>query len=204
VAEGSGTDGFQVVVLSGPSGSGKTTIVERLLIESPVKLIKSVSATTRAPRAGERHGDAYYFLSLADFVARKDQGEFLETAEVYEGLWYGTLKSEVDRARDAGGWSFLEIDVQGALRVMALHPQAITIFLRPPSMEVCEQRLRARGTETEEILQKRLRKVAEELSYASRYRFQVVNHDLDRAVAEIQEILDAHRLTRHNAGSPGA
>lgn len=187
---------FRVVVLSGPSGSGKTTIVERLLNDAPVRLVKSVSATTRTPRSGEVHGEAYYFLSLEEFQQRLARDEFLETAEVYSGLWYGTLKSEVERARQLGGWSFLEIDVQGALRVMDIYPEAITIFLRPPSMEVCEQRLRARGTETEDVLQKRLRKVAEELSFAGRYRFQVVNDELERAVEEIRGILDSCRKTR--------
>ncbi len=182
-------DGFRVVVLSGPSGSGKTTIVERLLREAPMRLVKSVSATTRAPRPGEVHADAYYFLTLEEFQARRQRDEFLETAEVYQGLWYGTLKSEIDRARGEGGWAFLEIDVQGAMRVMELYPDAITIFVAPPSMAVCEQRLRERGTESEEILQRRLKKVAEELSYANRYKYTVVNDELDRAVAEILLLL---------------
>lgn len=187
--------GFRVVVLSGPSGSGKTTIVERLLREGPVRLVKSVSATTRTPRAGEVHGEAYYFLTLDEFQTRLQRDEFLETAEVYQGLWYGTLKSEIDRARQLGGWAFLEIDVQGALHVMELYPEAITIFVAPPSMAICEQRLRDRGTETEEILQRRLRKVAEELSFAHRYKFQVVNDDLDRAVAEITALLQSQQNT---------
>jgi guanylate kinase len=186
-------ESFRVVVLSGPSGSGKTTVVERLVERSSLRLMKSVSATTRAPRAGERPGDAYYFLSPDDFATRRARGEFLETAEVYAGLWYGTLKSEVERARSAGRWSLLEIDVQGAFNVMGVYPDAITVFLKPPSMEVCEQRLRARGTETEAIIQRRLRKVAEELSYAPRYRYQVVNDDVDRAVAEIVQILEHER-----------
>jgi guanylate kinase len=181
-------DPFRVVVLSGPSGSGKTTIVERLLRAAPMKLVKSVSATTRQPRQGEVHGDHYYFLTLEEFLARQARCEFLETAEVYQGVWYGTLRSEVDRARQAGGWSFLEIDVQGALSVIQLYPQAITIFIRPPSLAVCEQRLRDRGTETEEVLQRRLRKVEYELSLADRYRYQVVNDDLDAAVNSVLEI----------------
>ena len=186
---------FRVVVLSGPSGSGKTTIVERLLRAAPVRLVKSVSATTRAPRVGEVDGNAYYFLTLDEFTDRRERGEFLETAEVYQGLWYGTLKSEIDRARELGGWAFLEIDVQGALRVMELYPEAVTIFLAPPSMEICEQRLRDRGTETEEVLQRRLKKVAEELSFANRYRFRVVNDNLDRAVAEITALLQSQQNT---------
>lgn len=190
-----------IVVLSGPSGSGKTTIVERLLQDSPVPLVKSVSATTRAPRAGEKHGQSYYFLTLDDFCQRHQRGEFLETAEVYSGLWYGTLRSEIDRARSLGGWAFLEIDVQGALSVMSLYPDALTIFISPPSLDVCEQRLRARATETEEILQKRLKKISQELSFASSYQYQVVNDDLERAIQEIRGILESQRKIRHNAGS---
>lgn len=190
------TTPFRMVVLSGPSGSGKTTIVERLIQDPTLRLIKSVSATTRAPRAGEKQGEAYYFLSVDDFTQRLARDEFLETAEVYPGLWYGTLKSEVERARELGGWSFLEIDVEGALKVMAIHPDALTIFVAPPSMEVCEQRLRARGTETEDILQKRLRKVAEELSFAPRYKHQVVNDDLERAIGEIRALLQAAQNLR--------
>lgn len=194
MADSAEQDVFQVVVLSGPSGSGKTTIVERLLAEAPMKLVKSVSATTRLPRAGERYGEAYYFLSPQEFAARRERGEFLETAEVYAGLWYGTLKSEIERARKAGGWAFLEIDVQGALSVMAQYPDAITVFLLPPSMEICEQRLRDRGTETEEIIQRRLQKVTHELSFADRYQHRVVNDDLDRAVQEILELLRTHQV----------
>lgn len=189
-----GNQGFQVVVLSGPSGSGKTTIVERLIREAPVKLIKSVSATTRAPRRGEVDGDAYYFLSPEEFASLKARGDFLETAEVFgAGYWYGTLKSELERARELGGWPFLEIDVQGALKIMEQYPDAVTIFLKPPSLEVCEQRLRARGTESEEVIQRRLRKVTEELAQAGRYRYRVVNDDLDRALAEIRGILEERK-----------
>ena len=180
---------FRVVVLSGPSGSGKTTVVERLLAKSPIPLIKSISATTRPPRAREKHGDSYYFLTAEEFARQKDAGEFLETAEVFgAGHWYGTLKSEVDRARQLGGWAFLEIDVHGALRVMELYPEAITIFLHPPSMEECEKRLRSRGTESESVIQKRLRQVTEEIAHAGRYRYQVVNDRLDETIAEILSI----------------
>lgn len=181
---------FQVVVLSGPSGSGKTTIVERLIREAPIKLVKCVSATTRPPRPGEIHGDAYYFLSSEEFALRRSRDEFLEVAEVFgAGYWYGTLKSEIDRARLAGGWAFLEIDVQGALRVMEVYPAALTVFLEPPSLEVCEQRLRMRGTDSEATIQKRLRRVHEELQLADRYCHRVVNDDLDQAVATIHQIL---------------
>ena len=111
-------------------------------------------------------------------------------AEVFgAGYWYGTLKSEIDRARQLAGWAFLEIDVQGALRVMEIYPDSLTIFLEPPSLEVCEQRLRSRGTDTEATIQKRLRKVHEELLLADRYRHRVVNDELDRTVETICHIL---------------
>ncbi len=181
---------FRVVVLSGPSGSGKTTVVERLLEAAPLRLVKSISATTRAPRNGEVDGESYYFLSPQEFAERKAREEFLETAEVFgAGYWYGTLKSEVDRAQRMGGWSFLEIDVQGALRVMELYPDAVTIFLHPPSMEECERRLRSRASESEEAVQKRLRQVQEEISQSGRYRYQVINDRLDDTIAEISRIL---------------
>lgn len=181
---------FQVVVLSGPSGAGKTTVVERLIQDSPVKLVKCISATTRPPRPGERPGDSYYFLTAEEFAARKAAGEFLETAEVFgAGYWYGTLKSELDRAHRDGGWAFLEIDVQGALRVMEEYPDAITIFLEPPSIEACEQRLRSRGTDSEETIQRRLKKVRDELQLAHRYRHRVVNDNLDQAIQQVIHIL---------------
>ena len=189
--EASRTDpSFRVVVLSGPSGSGKTTIVERLIREAPVKLVKCISATTRPPRPGEVHGHSYYFLTSEDFGSRRLAGEFLETAEVFgAGYWYGTLKSELDRARKEHGWAFLEIDVQGALRVMEVFPDALTIFLQPPSLEVCEQRLRSRATDSEETIQRRLKRVHDELQLANQYRYCVVNDNLDEAVKRISEIL---------------
>ncbi len=194
MASDSALNSFRVVVISGPSGAGKTTLVERVIRESPVKLIKSISATTRLARAGEVDGEAYYFLSPQEFAERKSRGEFLETAEVFgAGLWYGTLKSEVERARQAGGWSLLEIDVQGALHVMELYPDALTIFLKPPSLEILEQRLNARNTDAPAVIERRLKKAREELQYVDRYRHHVINDDLDRAVGEVVEILAKER-----------
>uniref|UniRef100_A0A7C4LN71 Guanylate kinase n=1 Tax=Schlesneria paludicola TaxID=360056 RepID=A0A7C4LN71_9PLAN len=188
---------FRVVVLSGPSGSGKTTVVDRLLDRAPVKLMKSVSATTRPPRAGERHGERYYFLTPEEFADRRQRGEFVETAE-YAGAWYGTLWSEVDRARARGAWPLLEIEVQGALKVMELYPDCVSIFLRPPSMAECEQRLRARNTEDETGIQQRVQTAVAEMQLAPRYRYQVVNDDLERAVDEIALIL----RKEHAQGTP--
>jgi guanylate kinase len=180
----------KLLVLSGPSGSGKTTIVQRLLKDSPVPLRKCVSATTRPPRTGEIDGEHYHFLSADEFERRREAGEFLETAEVFSsGYWYGTLKSEVGRAADEGAWAFLEIDVEGALNVMQEYPEAVTIFIRTSSVDEYEKRLRVRGTESEEVIQKRLATARRELAQADRYKYQVVNDDLDRAVDEIQHIL---------------
>lgn len=179
-----------VVVLSGPSGTGKTTIVKRLIAESPVKLQKSVSATTRKPRPQEIDGEDYHFLSDEEFRQRLADGEFIESAEVFSsGYLYGTLNSEIERARQANALAFLEIDVEGALNVMQRYPDAVTIFLKTPSPEEFERRLRARGTESEEVIRRRLATAARELEFANRYRHVVVNDDLDRAVAEICEIL---------------
>lgn len=180
-----------VVVLSGPSGSGKTTVVSRLLAESPVKLVKSISATTRPPRPNEIDGEDYYFLTPDEFERRREAGEFLECAEVHKsGYWYGTLLSELDRARREGGWALLEIDVEGALAVMERYPQAISIFLSTPPEEY-ERRLRARGTEDEAVIQRRLQTAQRELTFADRYRYRVVNGTLDDAVQEIGRILQS-------------
>ena len=180
----------QIVVISGPSGSGKSTIVNRLVAESPVKLIKMISATTRPRRDREVEAEDYYFLSAEEFETRRQGDEFVEYEEVFSsGYWYGTLKSELQRAQELGGWAFLEIDVNGALRVMEQYPSAISIFLKTPGEDVFEQRLRDRGTESEEVIQRRLETARRELKFADRYKYQVVNDNLDRAVAEIIDIL---------------
>ena len=188
----------RVLVLSGPSGSGKTTIVNRLLDEAPVRLMKSVSATTRKPRPKEIDGEDYYFLSDEEFRQRLAADEFLEHAEVFSsGFLYGTLKSEVDRAWAENAWTFLEIDVEGALNVMQQYSDAVTIFLKTPSPEEFERRLRDRKTETEEVIQKRLATAARELQFADRYRYTVINDELDRAVTELCEILQSEETKRN-------
>lgn len=186
----SGVDERRIVVLSGPSGSGKSTIVNRLATQMEVRLIKAISATTRAARNQEQHGKDYYFLSKDEFQRRRDADEFVECFEVHgSDNWYGTLRSEVQRAHDIGGWSMLEIDVQGAMHVVAQYPQAVTIFIRTASEADFEQRLRARGTESEEAIQRRLQTARRELEVADRYRYQVINDDLDQVTAEIVQIL---------------
>ena len=186
--------GLQVVVLSGPSGSGKTTIVQRLLRESPVPLQMSISATTRPIRPGEVDGVNYYFLTQPEFDRRRENGEFLEFAEVHKsGYWYGTLRSELERIQQSGDWALLEVDVQGALNIMREFPQALSIFLETPSVAEYERRLRARGTESEAVIARRLQTARSELELADRYRHRVVNDDLDTAVRAICDLLAARK-----------
>lgn len=189
-----------IIVLSGPTASGKTTIVNRLLEESPVKLIKAISATTRPKRNGEIDGQDYYFLTTEEFVERQKNNELLECEQVHGlGFWYGTLKSEVDRAEEKGGWPFLEIDVQGTLKLKKQFPEAITLFIRTSSDEEYEKRIRNRGTESEEIIEKRLVTIRKELEQAKHYSHVIINDELDRAVSEIGTILK-QREQEINAG----
>ena len=172
--------------------------MRRLVESAPVRLVKSVSATTRPPRPGEQDGDDYWFLTRDQFLQRLQGDEFIEHAEVFSsGFLYGTLWSELGRAWAQGGWAFLEIDVQGALRVVQQYPDAVTIFLRAPSAAEFERRLRSRGTESEEVIQRRLATAAQELSQSDRYRYTVVNDRLEDAVSEICEILKAEEKARN-------
>jgi len=188
----------RIVVLSGPSGSGKTTLVRLLIDRAPVRLVKSVSATTRPPRPGEVHGDDYWFLSPSEFRSRLEHGDFIEHAEVFSsGYLYGTLRSELDRAHSQNGWAFLEIDVEGARKVVQQYPQAVTIFLRTPSPAEFERRLRARGTESEDVIQRRLAVAERELRQAPQYRYIVINDQLESAVTEICDILKAEERAQN-------
>jgi guanylate kinase len=182
----------KLVVISGPSGAGKTTLLKRLYAAAPVPLVTSVSATTRAPRPGEVDGSDYYFLSKDEFERRRRQGEFLECFEVYQrGDWYGTLKSEVAPRLAAGKWVVLEIDVQGTLAVLEHYPLAVTIFVRPSSLAELERRLRDRGTESEAALARRLEVARRELESVHRYRYQVVNDDVEAALKQLRDILSS-------------
>ncbi len=181
----------RIVILSGPSGVGKSTVVKRLLSDCRVPLKASVSATTRPPRPGERDGVDYHFLNQTEFDARRQAGDFLECREVFgRGHWYGTLKDEVDTSLAQGNWVLLEIDVEGAMAVIEQRPDALTILICPESVEQLEQRLRKRGTETEEVIQKRLARAELELSFRSRYGECVVNRSLDQTVHAICQILE--------------
>ncbi len=180
----------KLIIISGPSGSGKSTIVAHLIETCPLPLELSVSATTRPPRPGEIHGKHYWFLSPEEFQAKRTRGEFLECKEVFgRGFWYGTLKNAVSSGLSSGKWIILEIDVQGALAVLDYDPKVITIFIDPGSMEQLERRLRDRGTETEEAIERRLHVAREEMKLKHHYRHSVTNNNLGDAVSEVCRLL---------------
>lgn len=180
----------KAILFSAPSGSGKTTIIKRLLQYFDCFEF-SISATSRKPREGERDGIDYYFLSPEDFERRVQAGDFLEWEEVYAGTRYGTLKSEIDRIAERGKVVIFDVDVNGGLNIKRFFgDSAMAIFVMPPSIEVLEQRLRQRGTESEESIQKRLGRSARELDEASRFDKTIVNDDLDRAVAETKAVIE--------------
>jgi guanylate kinase len=179
----------QLVVISGPSGSGKTTVLKQVMQQCSW-LELSVSATTRAPRPGEIDGQDYFFLSSAEFAARRERGEFLECFEVFgRGHWYGTLQSQVAPRLAAGKWVVLEIDVDGTLAVLEKYPTAVTIFIRPESVAELERRLVARGTESPAAIARRLEVARHELQYIDRYRHVITNHEIEQAVNELTALL---------------
>jgi guanylate kinase len=170
-------------VITGPSGVGKGTLIKGLLQEIP-GLELAVSATTREPRPGEEDGRDYHFLSEEEFEKRVQNGEFVEHAE-YAGNRYGTLRSELERpARGI----VLEIDLQGARQVREALPEAVQIFIEPPSLETLKERLSARGSDSEEQIQRRLAVAPEELAAAAEFGYRVVNDDLGRALRELTEL----------------
>lgn len=180
----------RLVIISGPSGVGKSTIVAQLLRDSSLPLELSVSATTRAPRPGEVDGKEYHFLTNEEFEQHREADDFLECCEVFGiGQWYGTLRSQVAASLEAGKWVILEIDVEGAMKVIEKRPDAITIFVKQ-SLEEIERRLRHRDTETEETIQKRLSRAKHELSYTDRYQHTLVNETVEATVADIRQILE--------------
>ncbi len=181
----------RLVVISGPSGAGKSTVVRELMKSCPLPLHLSISATTRQPRKGEEEGVEYFFLTPEQFAARRAAGDFLECKE-YAGNWYGTLQSQVTAGLAEGKWVLLEIDVEGTMAVLEKHPDALTIFVHSGSVEELERRLRARKTESEEALARRLETARRELAQKDRYRYQIINRDVPQAVREVCDILLRH------------
>ena len=182
------------VILSAPSGGGKTTIARRLLEERP-DVGYSVSCTTRLPRSGEVDGRDYHFLSTGEFLARRERGEFAESAEVH-GKLYGTLRREVQRVLAAGRHVIMDIDVQGAAQFAHAFPASVTIFLLPPSGEVLVGRLTARKTEDRASLRLRLQSAVDELRAVRSYQYVVINDDLERAIQRVSAVIDAEGSRR--------
>jgi guanylate kinase len=179
----------KVIILAAPSGAGKTTITKYLLEQFP-RLAFSISATTRAPRGAEQDGVEYHFLSLAKFEGLIYQNEFIEYEQVYEGVYYGTLKSELDRIWALGKVPVLDIDVKGAIRVQKqLGEKSLSIFIMPPSIDALRERLLNRQTETTESIQTRIDKAEYEISFSNEFNAIVKNEILETACKDTANIL---------------
>ncbi len=186
-------DAGKLIILSGPSGAGKSTVVRHLLTDCSLPLALSVSATTRPPRAGEVDGRDYHFVTHQQFCWMREAGQFLECKEVFgRGDWYGTVAKEVDNGLDAGKWVILEIDVQGALSVMQIRADTISFFVHPGSLDELAIRLRRRGTDSEDAIQRRLEVAAEELQALKHYRYEIINREVEQSVDEICQLLHQH------------
>lgn len=183
-----------VFIISAPSGSGKSTLVARLMAHVP-RLRFSISYTTRAPRAGEREGEAYHFITKDEFETRVLRGEFLEHASVF-GNYYGTHRSILDECTAAGCDLVLDIDVQGARQLKNTVPEAVSIFILAPSRDILEQRLRARSTDEEHVIARRLREAAEEIRNYMVYDYVLVNENLDESADTLAAIVKAERVRR--------
>ena len=179
-----------VVVISGPSGAGKSSFVKALLGRYPRDLVYSVSATTRPRRAHETEGLDYFYLGREEFQRRVGSGEFIEHAEVH-GELYGTLKSQTEAVLHSGRNVLLDIDVQGGRSVRRIYPDGVFIFVLPPSLADLEERLRARGTDSEERIRLRLENARREIAIAREYDYAVVNDDLEDATRKVLAIIEA-------------
>ena len=186
------TDQKKLVILAGPSGSGKTTVSKHLLTIDE-RLVFSISATTRQKRSNETDGKDYYFMTEESFNEKLAKDEFVETEQVYAGIWYGTLKSEMERIWQEGKVPMLDIDVYGALNIKKNYaPQALTVFIHPGSVETLIERLKLRATENEESSRKRIHRAEEELSKAPEFDRTVFNIDLEKALVEVEEIINEY------------
>lgn len=183
-----------VFIISAPSGSGKSTLVSRLMQCVP-DLRFSVSYTTRQPRGQERDGHEYHFISREEFKDRLSRDEFLESAEVF-GNYYGTHRSELDRAAAAGADLVLDIDVQGARQLKGRIPHAVSIFILPPSRQVLEERLRTRSQDAEAVIGRRLEEAAEEIRNYSQYDYVLVNREVQASTDNLAAIVRSVRSRR--------
>ena len=179
----------KLIILSAPSGSGKTSIVKHLL-DQHLPLSFSISATSRTKREGERENLDYYFITLEDFKNKIEEKAFVEWEEVYQGCFYGTLKSEIERIWAEGKTVVLDMDVVGGVNVKKIYgDQALSIFVKPPDMKTLQERLKGRGTESENSLQQRINKANFELSFANQFDVIVVNDRLEEACKEVLNIV---------------
>lgn len=179
-------------VVSAPSGAGKTTLV-KLLLERDAQVRHSISYTTRTPRPGEQNGREYHFIDIPTFVAMRDRGEFLEWAEVH-GNFYGTSRVWLEERMQAGQDMLLEIDWQGAQQVRQMFPSAVSIFILPPSIPELERRLRGRGQDAEEVIQRRVAAALGEMRHVGEFDFAIINNDLQEALEDLCAAVRASRL----------
>ncbi len=179
-------------VVSAPSGAGKTTLV-KLLLERDSQVRHSISYTTRAPRPGEQNGREYHFVDIPAFVAMRDRGEFLEWAEVH-GNFYGTSRPWLEAQMQAGQDMLLEIDWQGAQQVRKMFPESVGIFVMPPSIAELERRLRGRGQDAEEVIQRRVAAALGEMHHVGEFDFVIINNNLQEALEDLSAAVRASRL----------
>jgi len=178
----------KLVIIAAPSGSGKTSITRHLLNTFPHQLAFSISAATRKPRNNERHNVDYYFISVEDFQQKIQENEFVEWEMVYEGKYYGTLKSELNRIWNQGKAPLLDVDVQGGIHIQEQFPgSALSLFIKAPSIDELRRRLEARGTETPETLEARINKASHELSYESHFDRVILNDNLEAACKDAEK-----------------
>jgi guanylate kinase len=178
----------KIIILTAPSGGGKTSIMRHLMTRFPDKLAFSISAATRKPRGSEKEGIDYYFITPDEFKQKIEAQAFVEWEMVYEGKYYGTLKSELHRIWADGKVPILDIDVKGAIHIQEQFPgQVLSLFIQPPSIEELKRRLEARGTETPESLQARIHKASYELSFSHAFSRIIVNDQLEKACEDAEE-----------------
>lgn len=180
----------KIIIIAAPSGAGKTSITRHLLKSLPDKLAFSISAATRSPRNNEKNGVDYYFMPVGEFRHKIENNEFAEWEMVYEGKYYGTLKSEITRIWHSGRAPLLDIDVKGGINIQEKYPgQCLSLFIEPPSLEELRRRLEARGTETPESLNARISKAGYEMSFRHQFDRIIVNDRLDRACEEAEKLV---------------